>query len=101
MKTSGHADSFIRLAVEQGVGAFDNKVKRSLLDQDNPGYQPLFLKAGWRKNLRAKAKALKRATWFRGMEKESGDSWDPLSPTRTGGRIGKAKKIFRKAGKKS
>ena len=46
MKTSGHTDGFIRQAVEQGVRSFDNRVKRSLLDQDNPGYQQLFPKAG-------------------------------------------------------
>ena len=99
MKTSGHTDEFIRQAVEQGVRSFDNRVKRSLLDQDNPGYQPLFPKAGWRRNLRAKAKAMKRATWFRGMEKESGEAWNPLPPSRTNGRI-KKRKVFRKAGNK-
>ena len=91
MKTSGHTDEFIRQAVEQGVRSFDNRVKRSLIDQDNPGYQPLFPKAGWRRNLRAKAKAMKRATWFRGMEKESGEAWNPLPPSRTNGRIKKRK----------
>ena len=30
----------------------------------------------------------------------TGESWDPLPSTRSGGRIGKTKKIFRKAGKK-
>ena len=71
MKTSGHTDSFIRLAVEQGIRAFDNKVKRSLLETDEPGYQPMFPKAGWRRNPNSKAKALKRATWFRGVRNEA------------------------------
>ena len=47
IKTSGHTDAFIRQAVEQGIRAFDEKVKRSRLDEDHPGYQPLYPKAGW------------------------------------------------------
>ena len=36
MKTSGHSDVFIRQAVEQGIRAFDDKVKRSRLDEEHP-----------------------------------------------------------------
>ena len=101
MKTSGHSDNFIRQAVEQGLRSFDMKVKRSHLDQDDPGYQPLFPKAGWKRDLRAKAKALKRATWFRVMDRKSEDGdWKPLPPSRTGGRVMKKKRNFRKAGNK-
>ena len=46
MKTSGHSEVFIKLAVEQGIRSFDAKVKRSRQDEDHPGYQPLFPKAG-------------------------------------------------------
>ena len=49
MKTSGHTEDFIRQAVEQGIRAFDDKVKRSCLDKDHPGYPPIFLKAGWKR----------------------------------------------------
>ena len=51
MKTSGHTEPFIKQAVEQGIRAFDNKVKRSLLETDDPGYHPLFPKAGWKRNI--------------------------------------------------
>ena len=36
MKTSGPTDVFIRQAVEQGIRAFAEKVKRSRLDEDAP-----------------------------------------------------------------
>ena len=98
MKTSGHTEAFIRQAVEQGIKSFDNKVKRSLMDPDNPSFQPLFPKAGWRKDQKSRAKALKRATWFRGVKDESEGSWNPLPLSRAGGRVGKRKKVFRKAG---
>ena len=47
---------------------------------------------------KSKAKALKRATWFRGVKEDSEESWKPLPPSRPGGRIAKKRKIFRKAG---
>ena len=99
MKTSGHTEPFIKQAVEQGIRAFDNKVKRSLLETDDPGYHPLFPKAGWRRNTKSKAKALKRATWFRGGRDETEQAWKPLPRSRPSGRIMKRGKIFRKAGK--
>jgi hypothetical protein len=46
MKTSEHSEEVIRQAVEQGIRAFDAKVKRSRLDIQHPGFQPLFPKAG-------------------------------------------------------
>ena len=63
MRTSGHTEEFIRLAVEQGIRAFDDKVKRSCLNEDHPSFQPLFPKAGWRRNLKTKEKAQKRSNW--------------------------------------
>ena len=100
MKTSGHTEEFIRLAVEQGIRAFDDKVKRSCLDEDHPSYQPLFPKAGWRKNLKSKEKALKRSNWFKGGNGDKDESWRGLPSSRTGGRILKKKKMFQKAGGK-
>jgi hypothetical protein len=71
MKTSGHSEEFIRQAVEKGIGAFEEKVERSKLEVEHPGYQPLYPKAGWRKNERSKEKALKRGNWFKGEMKRT------------------------------
>ena len=60
MKTSGHSEETIRQAVEQGIRAFDAKVKRSRLGNHHPGFQPLFPKSGWKKDIRSREKALKR-----------------------------------------
>ena len=79
MKTSGHCEQFIRQAVEQGIRNFDDKVKRSRLETNHPGFQPLYPKAGWRKDLRSKEKAMKRGTWFRGDQKDG--NWKDLSKT--------------------
>jgi hypothetical protein len=92
MKTSGHADFFIRQAVEQGIRAFEEKVRRSKLEDDHPGYQPLFPKAGWKKDLKSKEKALNRGNWFKGSSNKE-ESWKGL--TKTGG---VRKKPFQKAG---
>ena len=54
MKTSGHSEEVIRQAVEQGIRAFDAKVKRSRLDNQHPGFQPLFPKACWKKDLKSR-----------------------------------------------
>ena len=69
MKTSGHSETFIRQAVVKGIRAFEEKVERSRLAEDHPSYQPLYPKAGWRRNLRSKEKAMKRGTWFKGGQK--------------------------------
>jgi hypothetical protein len=90
MKTSGHIEQFIRQAVEQGISSFDEKVKRSRLEISHHGFQPLFPKAGWRKD---KEKSMKRGTWFRGDQKV-GD-WKSLSKTDRKVR----KKGFKNAGK--
>ena len=79
MKTSGHCEQFIRQTMEQGIRAFDDKVKRSRLEISHPGFQPLYPKAGWRKDLRSKEKAMKRGKWFRGDQKD--DNWKNLSKT--------------------
>ena len=52
MMTSGHRENFIRQAVVKGIGAFREKLERSQLDTDNPGFQPLYQKDGWRNNER-------------------------------------------------
>ena len=98
MKTSGHSEDFIRLAMEQGIRSFDAKVKRSRLEVDHPSFQPLFPKAGWRKDIKSREKALKRSTWFRGRKED--ESWENLPKPRSNGGIRKKKKIFRKAGEK-
>ena len=68
---------------------------RSKMDPDHPGFQPLYQKAGWRRNEMAREKALKRGNWFKcGKEKEE---WRNL--TKTSSRRGNRKK-FQKAGDK-
>ena len=62
MKTRGHRENFSRQAVVKGIGAFMEKVERSQLDTDNPGFQPLYQKAGLRNNERSKEKAMKQST---------------------------------------
>ena len=58
------------------------RINRSKLEVDHPGYQPLYPKAGWKKDMKSKEKALKRGNWFKGTsEKEK--NWKGL--TRTGG----------------
>ena len=52
MKTSGHSEQFIRQAVEQGIRSYEDRVMRSKLETSHPGYQPLYPKAGWRKDIR-------------------------------------------------
>ena len=93
MKTSGHSETFIRQAVEKGIRAFEDKVERSRLAEDNPSYQPLYPKAGWRKNLRSKEKAMKRGTWFKGGQKDGKMN----KVNKRSGRVGK--KTSLKAGK--
>ena len=70
MKTSGHKEPFIRQAVEKGIKAFREKIERSQLEADHPGFQPLYQKAGWKRNEKSKEKALKKSNWFRGDLKE-------------------------------
>ena len=85
--------------MEQGIRSFDDKVKRSRLEVDHPGFQPLFPKAGWRKDLKSREKALKRSAWFRGRMDD--ESWEDLPKRKTGGGIEKRRrKTFQKAGKK-
>jgi hypothetical protein len=63
-----------------------------MLGEDHPGYQPLYPKAGWRKNLRSKEKALKRGNWYKGGQKDG----SMKGVAGKGGRVGKP---FLKAGK--
>ena len=94
MKTSGHKDTFIRLAVEKGIRAYNERVSRSKLEEDHPGFQPLYPKAGWKKDLRSKEKALKRGNWFKGKDDKT-----ETFLHETGG--GVKKKPFLKAGWKN
>ena len=96
MKTSGHTDTFIRMAVEQGVKSFAEKVRRSHLDVRDSGYHPLYPKAGWRKDEKSKEKALKRGNWFKG--KDDSKTWYNIP--KAAGRV-KRMKPFLKAGGKA
>ena len=62
--------TFIRQAVVKGINAFREKIDRSQLETDNHGIQPLYQKAGWRRNERSKEKAMKMSYWFKGDLKE-------------------------------
>ena len=84
------------MAVEQGIRSFDAKMKRSGLDMNHPGYQPLFPKAGWRKDAKSREKALKRGNWFRGRKDD--EPWEGLPTPKSDGKIKKRKKILQKAG---
>ena len=96
MKTSGYSEDFIREAVEKGIRAFDERVKRSCLDDSHPSFQLLFPKAGWKKNIKSKEKALKRGNWFKGVAEK--ESWKSLP--QSSGRMNKMRG-FQKAGWKS
>ena len=77
---------------------FDDSVKRSCLDKDHPAFQPLFPKAGWRRDQRAREKALERSNWFKGKAEK--EPWESLSPTPCG-RVAKKRRAFQKAGGKN
>ena len=81
MVTSSHREMFIRKAVVRGINAFRDKVERSQLDEGHPRFQPLYQKAGWKKDERTKEKALKKGILFKGELRE-----DWKSRTRTVGR---------------
>ena len=90
MKTSGHKESFIRSAVTRGLESFREKVRRSKLPETNPGFQPLYQNTGWKRNFKAKTKALKRGNWYKGGGNDG-----------SGQKAGKVKKMFQKNEKKS
>ena len=79
----------------QGIKSFEEKVMRSKMDPDHPGFQPLYQKAGWRRNEMARDKALKRGNWFKGGKEK--EEWRNL--TKTSSRRMNRKK-FQKAGDK-
>jgi hypothetical protein len=87
MKTSGHKEEFIRKAVVKGLESFMEKKRKSGLPTDHPEFQPLYCNAGWRRNRKAKTKAMKRSNWY----KEGG------KPTGKDGIGGSKKRIFQKA----
>ena len=94
MKTSGHTDTFIRRAVEQGIKAFAERVRRSHLEVDDPGFQPLYPKAGWRKDEKSKEKALKKGNWYKGAGDD--EAWKKIPRAKGGVK----KKFSQKAGDK-
>ena len=59
----------------------------------------MFPKAGWKKDLKSREKAMKRSTWFRGRKDE--ESWEDLPKRKSGGGIEKKRrKTFQKAGER-
>ena len=60
MKTSGHADHFIRTAVTKGIRNFRDRVRRDGLPRSLKGYLPLYQWLDWRRNARSKEKAMKK-----------------------------------------
>ena len=57
---------FMRKALAKGIASYAEKVRKS---QMNPN-QPLYHDAKWKKNERAKGKAMKRSTWYKDSNKE-------------------------------
>ena len=87
MKTSGHSEDFIRTAVTKGI----RKVRRSQQPPGSPVYLHLYQGNEWRKNERARQKAMKRKTWYMDGKK---------NPDRPSQKIGnKKRRVFQKAGK--
>ena len=100
MVTSGHTEEFARQAMENGIKAHNDRIRRSNLVETDPGFQPMFPKAGWRRVIRDKEKAMKRSTWYKGRAKE--DCLEGVSRPGPGGRVmkvGRKKKSFQKDGK--
>ena len=61
MVTNGHTE-FVRQAVETRSKAYIYRVNRSKLEKTHSGFQPMFPKAGWRREVRDRMKAMKRST---------------------------------------
>ena len=40
-------------------------MKQSELPKDDPRYQPLYIHAGWKRNMRKKEKIMKKFRWFK------------------------------------
>ena len=89
MKTSGHADKFIREAVSKGIRSFKEKVRRSMLPETDKGYLPL---GHWKRNERAKVKIMKKKTWYFENENEK-------QPTNRKKEIAGEKRGLQKAGR--
>ena len=66
MKTSGHTEKFIRKVALRGIKNYLTKLKRSYLEAGNPDYQPMYMGAYWRKNLRKKEKLLSKNNRYKG-----------------------------------
>ena len=65
MSTSGHTLKFMRRALAKGITNYAEKVRKSQLDPNEKGYQPLYQDSRWMKNEKAKGKAMKKSTWYR------------------------------------
>ena len=97
MCENDHKWTYRRQAMEKGIKAHNDRIRRSNLVESDPGFQPMFPKAGWRRVIRDKEEAMKRSTWYRGRAKE--DCLRGVSKPGPGGRImkvGKKKKPFQK-----
>ena len=71
MKTSGHSNTFIRNVAVKGIMAYEQKVKRSLLEKSNPAYMPLYM-GSFNSRGRAKQKAQKKSNRFKNKAQEQG-----------------------------
>ena len=85
MTTSGHTPNFIRRALIKGLCKYLKKVRRSELPVSNPGFQPLYMHARWKRNERKKEQILKKLKWFKPGDEGKGDLPD-LQPAGTKGK---------------
>ena len=70
ISASGHTLKFMRRAFAKGITNYAEKVRKSQLDPNEKGYQPLYQDSRWNQKEKAKGKAMKRSTWYRdGKEK--------------------------------
>ena len=84
MATSGHKDKFIKKAVIKGLDSFNEKVRRSELPKEDPGYHPLYHNKGWKRMEKDRAKVMKKKTWYvedtdkdvpKTVKKKTGKKW--------------------------
>ena len=71
MKPSGKSDDFIRMAVTKVVEALREKVRKSNLPENSTDFQPIYQHTNWRRNLKTKTKALKKASLYKEKERKS------------------------------
>jgi hypothetical protein len=58
-------------AVGKGIGNFKEKVRRSKLQVSDKAFLPLYQGGNWRRNEKAKVKAMKRKSWYQDKERDS------------------------------